>query len=109
MAAGRKTGGRKKGTPNKSTEAVREAIAKFANGNIERLEGWLEDIAADDPVKAADLFLKVLEYYIPKLSRSEITGELDVKTSVINAQPEMTTEKWLDQSSGRHSPDHKPH
>ena len=74
MAVGTKTGGRQKGTPNKSTTEVREAIAVFAKGNINRFQGWLDNVADDDPGKAADLFLKVLEYHIPKLARSEHTG-----------------------------------
>lgn len=74
MATGYKTGGRKKGTPNKSTQDVREAIAVFAKGNVSRLQGWLDEIAEEDPGKAADLFLKLLEYHVPKLSRAEMTG-----------------------------------
>lgn len=31
-------------------------------------------IAEDDPAKAADLFLRALEYHVPKLGRSELTG-----------------------------------
>ena len=74
MALGNKTGGRQKGTPNKATADVREAIAVFANGNVDRLQEWLDAIAEDDPAKAADLFVKLLEYHIPKLARSEHTG-----------------------------------
>ena len=74
MATGFKSGGRSKGTPNKATRQVREAIAEFAEGNIDRLQGWLDDIAADDPSKAADLFLKLLEYHVPKLGRVEHSG-----------------------------------
>lgn len=70
MAAGHKTGGRQKGTPNKSTVKVREAIAVFAEGNVGRLQEWLDEIAIDDPSKAADLYVKLLEYHVPKLSRS---------------------------------------
>ncbi len=75
MAVGYKTGGRKKGTPNKATQDVREAIAVFAEGNVSRLQEWLDRIAEDDPVKAADLYVKLLEYHVPKLSRAELTGK----------------------------------
>lgn len=72
-----KKGGRQKGTPNKATKDVREAIAVFARGNVERLQGWLDAIAEENPEKAADLYVKLLEYHVPKLARSEIAGDPD--------------------------------
>lgn len=73
--------GRPKGSPNKSTAAVREAMAVFAEGNVHKLQEWLEAVAeggegrTPDPAKAADLFLKAIEYHIPKLARTEVTGQ----------------------------------
>ena len=55
MAQGHKTGGRQKGTPNKSTARVRDAIAVFAEGNVDRLQEWLDAIATEDPAKAVDV------------------------------------------------------
>ena len=74
MATGYKTGGRQKGTPNKATNEARQAISLFVEGNIQRLQEWLDRIADDDPQKAFDSFMKVVEYHIPKLSRAEHTG-----------------------------------
>jgi hypothetical protein len=31
-------------------------------------------VALEDPGKAADLYLKAIEYHIPKLARSEVSG-----------------------------------
>jgi hypothetical protein len=73
--------GRPKGSPNKATAAVREAIAVFAEGNAHKLQEWLDDIAMGvggnkpDPAKAADLYLRAIEYHIPKLARTEMTGK----------------------------------
>jgi len=64
--------GRPQGTPNKSTSQAREAIAKFVDGNVGRFNGWLEQIAADDPAKAMDLMIKVMEYHLPKLNRTDV-------------------------------------
>ena len=36
--------GRPKGVPNKSTALAREAIAKFVDGNSDRLQEWLDAI-----------------------------------------------------------------
>lgn len=75
MAEGYKTGGRAKGTPNKSTAAVREAIAVFAEANASRMSEWLDAVAASDPAKAFDLYLRALEFHIPKQARLEHRAE----------------------------------
>ena len=68
--------GRPKGLPNKSTQAAREAIAAFVDGNADRLQGWLDEIAAEKGAQAAfDAFSTLLEYHVPKLARQEITGK----------------------------------
>jgi hypothetical protein len=77
MAKGKKTGGgSRKGSPNKSTQAAREAIAAFVDGNADRLQGWLDEIAAEKgPQAAFECFSTLLEYHVPKLARQEITGK----------------------------------
>jgi hypothetical protein len=74
MANGRKTGGRVAGVPNKATVDVRAAIAMFAKAHVEQMGEWL--MGVEDPAKRLDLYLRAIEYYIPKLGRQEI--ELDV-------------------------------
>lgn len=63
----------RKGKPNKATADVRAAIATFAQANVERMGAWLDQI--EDPAKAMDLYLRALEYHIPKLARAEVTGK----------------------------------
>lgn len=75
MAYGQKTGGRKKGTPNKSTIEIREAYQKLVEGNLDNMTKWLDTIAKDNPEKAMDMMLKLSEYMIPKLARQEIVGD----------------------------------
>lgn len=78
--------GRGKGTPNKTTQEAREAIAKFVEGNADRLQEWLDAVAKGvdkdgtvigppSPEKAFNLFQSVIEYHVPKLARQEITGK----------------------------------
>lgn len=64
--------GKKKGQPNKATKDVREAIARFAQSTVEDFARWVAEI--DDPAKRCDIYLKAIEYHIPKLSRAEVTG-----------------------------------
>ena len=63
----------RKGKPNKATKDVREAIATFAQAHVEAMSDWL--LAIDDPGKRLDLYLRALEYHVPKLARSEVTGK----------------------------------
>jgi hypothetical protein len=77
MAKGVKTGGgSRKGSPNKATAAAREAIARFVDGNADRLQGWLDEIHAEKGAEAAfSCFSSLLEYHVPKLQRTELTGK----------------------------------
>ena len=76
----KKTGGRSVGTPNKSTALAREAIAKFVDGNADKLQEWLDAIAINEklgPKVAFDCFMQVAEYHVPKLARTEHTSPQD--------------------------------
>ena len=68
--------GRPKGLPNKTTAVAREAIARFVDGNSERLQEWLDQIAAQDgPAAAFKCFSDLIEYHVPKLARQELVGD----------------------------------
>jgi len=69
--------GRKKGEPNKVTTEARQVIVSFLDANLPRLQEWLDRIAKDPeqgPAVAFKLVTDLIEYSVPKLSRSEITG-----------------------------------
>lgn len=69
--------------PNKSTKRVREAIAKISDDMADDFKEWLMLTATGDPGRglkpdpkgAADIYLKAIEYHIPKLARTEHIGE----------------------------------
>lgn len=75
-----KTGGRVAGTPNKATQEARQAIALFVDSNAHRLTEWLDAVATGahdgkpNPAKAFELFQSVVEYHVPKLARTELSG-----------------------------------
>lgn len=76
MAKGKKTGGRRPGSPNKSTVRAREAIAAFIDGNAGRLQEWLDQIAEKEgPKEAFRCFTDLVEFHVPKLARTELTGK----------------------------------
>jgi len=82
MALGIKTGGRRKGTPNKATAVSREALAVFVDGNVDRLQTWLDEIHAADGASAAfKAYVSVLEFHLPKMQRIE--GHSNVETQIV--------------------------
>jgi hypothetical protein len=66
--------GRPKGSQNRATTAVREAIATLAEQNIGRVQEWLDRIATRNPAKATELYLRLLEYHVPRLARTELSN-----------------------------------
>ncbi len=61
---------------NKSTALAREAIAQFVEMNTPRFNGWLDEIYKQHGAKAAfEAVSGLLEYHVPKLSRTEVTGK----------------------------------
>ncbi|MGL6124820.1 MAG: hypothetical protein ACRC1W_17905 [Shewanella sp.] len=86
--------GRPAGVPNKATMKAREAIAAFVDDNAYRLSLWLDEVASGNPeldvkpnpAKAFELFQSVIQYHIPKLANTELTGK-DGGPVVISASP----------------------
>jgi hypothetical protein len=93
MSANKQSGnikgaGRPAGSPNKSTSMAREAIARFVDGNTDKMQGWLEQVANGvydeaegkylvfpNPEKAFAMLQSVVEYHVPKLARQELVGD----------------------------------
>jgi hypothetical protein len=92
MAKGRKTGGRAKGTPNKTTQVERELFKMVYDNRLQDLDRWLQEtgdgyeaikiLVVDkevqivkhmvrDPGRAADILTRMAEHFTPKLQRIE--------------------------------------
>jgi hypothetical protein len=84
--------GRRKGVPNKATGDVRMIIAKIAERNASKLDAWLARIGRKNPAKAMDLYLRMLEYHIPKLTRTEIVKPTSNSGRVIDSS-KLTAEE----------------
>jgi hypothetical protein len=88
--------GRPKGVPNKSTAQAREAIAQFVEGNAYKMQEWLQQVAEGvrndedkfivlpNPEKAFGMLQSVMEYHLPKLARTEHTGDDEQPVKVIH-------------------------
>jgi hypothetical protein len=65
MATGIKTGGRTKGTPNKTTKELRDLINQFVCDNIATMQKDFDQLEPKDKLKFID---RMLNYILPKLS-----------------------------------------
>lgn len=72
----------RKGVPNKSTKEIREALQYIVESKLESLSEWLDAIAAENPTKAFDIIIKLSEFIVPKLQRSEIEIEKNGKEEI---------------------------
>ena len=75
--------GRPKGQLNRSTEMAKLTLARIADEGLDNLKKDLQKIRETDPVRAAELYLKILEYIIPKQQRVEVKGEIEQKIQQI--------------------------
>lgn len=70
MARGKKTGGRKKGTPNKVTSHTREQIQEIVDALLPDCLAIIRSI--DDPAKQIDALSKLLPYIMPKMTEVKL-------------------------------------
>jgi hypothetical protein len=76
--------GRPKGAINRSTEMMKLTIERAVDNTLNTLSADLEKIRKDDPERAIELALKLMEFTLPKLSRTEMRAEIDQRIQQIN-------------------------
>ena len=86
--------GRKPGALNRSTEEMKLTIARATNNVLSTINADLEEIKKKNPEKAMELAFKLLEYVMPKLSRTEMSGEINQKIQQISVN---ITQKSVDE------------
>lgn len=60
------------------------AITHFVDDNAERLQSWLDKIAETEPKEAFKAFTSVVEFALPKLARTELTGDEDAPLRTVS-------------------------
>lgn len=82
--------GRPKGSPNKFTDKVRANLSKLTDQKLSDLQDALEEVRSESPAKYVELYLKMLEYTMPKLRAIDTKLDLgsdtisNIKIEVIN-------------------------
>jgi hypothetical protein len=90
---GKKFGGRKKGTPNKDTAILRERIDALLQDEWDNI---LTDLKELKPKERIDVFTTLLEYSLPKLSRTENSHLINENDEVEADLSQLTTEELKD-------------
>jgi hypothetical protein len=63
------------GSLNEINAQVKQAFAMLLHSQLPNMEKWLAEGAKRDPLKTAELMLRISERFTPSLSRQEITGK----------------------------------
>lgn len=66
--------GRPAGVGNKVTEDIKRSFTLLLENKLPELDNWITKVAEKNPDKAIDLLIKISERFVPKLTKSEITG-----------------------------------
>ena len=69
--------GRPKGSMNKSSQVLRESLSFLIEENLDKMNEWIDRIAEDDPRAAFQCIVSIMEFNIPKLTRTVIKEEDD--------------------------------
>lgn len=79
MARGIKTGGRKKGTPNRTTKEIRDLLSNYIYNEMGDLNDYGKEVISLKD--RAEIVVKILPYIVPKMvnkpdEESEDEGEI---------------------------------
>lgn len=86
---GKKTGGRKAGTPNKVSAAVRGAIAKMLDDYFNS-ETFEQDIADLEPKERVAVMEKFAAYVSPKLQATTLDMTVENKKTIEDKLSELS-------------------
>lgn len=76
-----KTGGRQKGTLNRTTKEAQEFLQKILYGQFDNIQVALETLNKDDKAKYIDSLNKLMQYVLPKKT-DVTTGDEPIRQSL---------------------------
>jgi hypothetical protein len=82
-------GGRPKGATNRSSEMQKVNIQRMINEGLDFMKEDYHKIREEDPAKALNLLVKLLEFSIPKLKSVDMEVKAEVNTKLEKLQIEI--------------------
>jgi hypothetical protein len=82
--------GRPKGGLNRSSEQAKLAVARIANQGLDAFREDIDRIRKENPIEAAKLYLRLLEYIVPKKTSMELSGEINQRIQQITVNINQT-------------------
>lgn len=76
-----KTGGRLKGTPNKTTSEIRAVLSSFVSSNIDTMQQDFDSIK--EPILRLQMMEKLLKYILPTNVKTDYQFEAKEKQEII--------------------------
>lgn len=76
--------GRPMGSINRTTEQAKLTISRIANYGLENFKEDLDRIRAENPIEAAKLSIRLLEFIVPKKSSVDVRAEIDQRIQSIS-------------------------
>jgi len=74
--------GREPGSKNVRTQEWEDFGKAIIEGNLDKMRAHIEAKWNEDPSAAFDLVVELMEYFKPKLARTEHTGKVDSELTV---------------------------
>ena len=91
MAYGKKTGGRQKGTPNKTTafskQVIQEIVSDYTNS-----ENLMNDLAALEPKERLDVMIKLTGFITPTPQSVDMTLTTEKVKTIEDTLAELSKE-----------------
>jgi hypothetical protein len=82
----KKTGGRTKGTLNKTTAQIKEMITSLVGTQMAKWPAVIDKMMKEDPAEAMKITGRLIDYVLPKQSKIDIEGELRHKVEKITIE-----------------------
>lgn len=86
-----KAGGREKGTPNKTTQEIRDKLQAAIEGEMGDIQATLQELKGENKAQYLTLLEKFMAYIIPK--KKDITSDGESIAPTINIHEDRTERK----------------
>jgi hypothetical protein len=82
----KKSGGRQKGTPNKTTAQIKDMITALVGNQMEKWPTVIDKMMKEDPAEAMKITGRLIDYVLPKQTKIDLEGELRHKVEKITIE-----------------------